>query len=94
VTSGLGGMSGAQPKATKIGGGICLVAEINPKPLNKRHEQGFLDEKYDNLDLVIERVKKAKAKKEAVSIGYLGNVVDLWEKLAQCDDLKVEIGSD
>ena len=71
-----------------------MVAEINPKPLNKRHEQGFLDEKYDNLDLVIERVKKAKAKKEAVSIGYLGNVVDLWEKLAQCDDLKVEIGSD
>jgi urocanate hydratase len=62
--------------------------------LNKRHEQGFLDEKYDNLDLVIERVKKAKAKKEAVSIGYLGNVVDLWEKLAQCDDLNVEIRSD
>lgn len=76
-------MSGAQPKATTIGGGICLVAEINPKPLNKRHAQGYLDEKYSDLDQVIARVKKAKENKEAVSIGYNGNIVDLWEKLAE-----------
>jgi urocanate hydratase len=93
VTSGLGGMSGAQAKATTIGGGICLVTEINEKPLNKRHQQGYLDEKYSDLDQVIERVKEAKAKKEAVSIGYLGNAVDLWEKIAD-SDLVVEIGSD
>jgi urocanate hydratase len=93
VTSGLGGMSGAQAKATTIGGGICLVTEINEKPLNKRHQQGYLDEKYSDLDQVIKRVKEAKAKKEAVSIGYLGNAVDLWEKIAD-SDLVVEIGSD
>lgn len=93
VTSGLGGMSGAQAKATTIGGGICLVTEINEKPLNKRHQQGYLDEKYSDLDQVIKRVKEAKANKEAVSIGYLGNAVDLWEKIAQ-SDLVVEIGSD
>lgn len=93
MTSGLGGMSGAQAKATTIGGGICLVTEINEKPLNKRHQQGYLDEKYSDLDQVIKRVKEAKAKKEAVSIGYLGNAVDLWEKIAD-SDLVVEIGSD
>ena len=93
VTSGLGGMSGAQAKATTIGGGICLVTEINEKPLNKRHQQGYLDEKYSDLDQVIKRVKEAKANKEAVSIGYLGNAVDLWENIAQ-SDLVVEIGSD
>jgi hypothetical protein len=68
-------MSGAQAKATTNGGGICLVTEINEKPLNKRHQQGYLDEKYSDLDQVIKRVKEAKAKKEAVSIGYLGNAV-------------------
>lgn len=94
VTSGLGGMSGAQAKATTIGGGICLVAEINEKPLNKRHSQGYLDEKYSDLDKVIERVRRAKANKEAISIGYNGNVVDLWERLAITEDLVVEIGSD
>lgn len=94
VTSGLGGMSGAQAKATTIGGGICLVAEINEKALNKRHSQGYLDEKYTDLDQLIKRVKQAKANKEAVSIGYNGNVIDLWEKLAKQDDLIVEIGSD
>ena len=86
-------MSGAQAKATTIGGGICLVAEINSKPLNKRNEQGYLDEKYADLDQVIARVKTAKANKEAISIGYNGNAVDLWEKLAE-SDLVVEIGSD
>ena len=94
MTSGLGGMSGAQAKATTIGGGICLVAEINPKPLNKRNEQGYLDEKYSDLDQLITRVKEAKRNKEAVSIGYNGNAVDLWEKLASTEDITVEIGSD
>lgn len=70
------------------------MAEINAKPLNKRHSQGYLDEKYSDLDQVINRVKQAKANKEAVSIGYLGNVVDLWERLAEQEDLTVEIGSD
>ena len=69
------------------------MAEINPKPLNKRHEQGYLDEKYTDLNQLIQRVKQAKANKEAVSIGYCGNAVDLWEKLAE-SDLVVEIGSD
>ena len=87
-------MSGAQAKATTIGGGICLVAEINSKPLNKRHEQGYLDEKYSDLDKLIARVKEAKKNKEAVSIGYNGNAVDLWEKLASTEDITVEIGSD
>jgi urocanate hydratase len=87
-------MSGAQAKATTIGGGICLVAEINEKPLNKRHEEGYLDEKYSDLDQLIARVKKAKANKEAVSIGYLGNTVDMWEKIAEEKDIIVELGSD
>lgn len=75
-------MSGAQPKATTIGGGICVVAEINAKALNKRHEQKYLDEKFTNLDDLIKRIKKAKENQEVVSLGYLGNIVDLWEKLA------------
>lgn len=94
VTSGLGGMSGAQPKAMKILGGICLVAEINPKALDKRHSQGWLDEKYENLDDLILRTKNAQKNKEAISIGYLGNIVDLWERLAIEDDLEINLGSD
>lgn len=86
-------MSGAQAKACTIGGGVCLVAEVNEKPLNKRHSQGYLDEKYSDIDQCIRRVKEAKTKKEAVSIGFLGNAVDMWEKLAE-SDLVVEIGSD
>jgi urocanate hydratase len=93
VTSGLGGMSGAQPKATVIAGGICVIAEVNPKALKTRHDQGWVDEIYDDLDLVINRMKGAKEKKEAVSIAYLGNVVDLWEKLAE-DKLSIDLGSD
>lgn len=93
VTSGLGGMSGAQPKATVIAGGICLVAEINPKAIGVRHKQKWVDEVYDNLDRIIERTKQAREKGEAVSLAYQGNVVDLWEKIA-ASDLKVELGSD
>jgi len=94
VTSGLGGMSGAQPKAMKILGGICLIAEINAKALDKRHSQGWLDEKYENLDELINRAKKAQINQEAISIGYLGNIVDLWERLANDNELEISLGSD
>ncbi len=93
VTSGLGGMSGAQPKATVIAGAICIVAEINPKATEVRHSQGWVDEVYDDLDKLLERVEQARTNKEAVSIAYQGNVVDLWEKLA-AENVKVELGSD
>jgi urocanate hydratase len=93
VTSGLGGMSGAQPKATVIAGGICLVAEVNPKAIIKRKSQGWIDEVYDSLDKAISRVTIARKKKEAVSVAYAGNVVDLWEKLVK-EGIYVELGSD
>lgn len=93
VTSGLGGMSGAQPKATVIAGGICLIAEVNPKALKTRHEQGWVDEVFTDLDAIIKRMKIAVAQKEAVSLAYLGNVVDLWEKLAE-EDCLIDLGSD
>jgi urocanate hydratase len=93
VTSGLGGMSGAQPKATVIAGGICLVAEVNPKAILKRKSQEWIDEVYDNLDKTISRVNTARKKKEAVSIAYAGNIVDLWERLVR-DGISVELGSD
>ena len=93
VTSGLGGMSGAQPKATVIAGGICLVAEVNPKAILKRKSQGWIDEVYDNLDKTISRVNAARKKKKAVSIAYAGNIVDLWERLVR-DGISVELGSD
>lgn len=93
VTSGLGGMSGAQPRATVIAGGICLVAEINAKALEKRKQQGWVDEAYDDLKKACNRVIRAKSNSEAVSIAYLGNVVDLWEYLAE-NKLVPELGSD
>lgn len=93
VTSGLGGMSGAQPKATVIAGGICLIAEINPKATEVRHKQGWVDEVYGNLDLLIDRALAARKNKEAVSLAYQGNIVDLWEKLIE-RNVKVELGSD
>lgn len=93
VTSGLGGMSGAQPKATVIAGGICLVAEINPKAIIKRKSQGWIDEVYDNLDKVISRIIQARKNKEAVSVAYSGNVVNLWEKLVR-EGMEAELGSD
>ena len=93
VTCGLGGMSGAQPKAAKIAGLVSITAEINPKAVHTRHSQGWVDEVFDNLDLLIPRVKEAQAKKEAVSIAYQGNVVDLWEGIVK-EGLKVDVGSD
>jgi len=93
VTSGLGGMSGAQPKATVIAGGICLVAEVNDAAIDKRHAQGWVDEVLDDLDTVAGRIARAREAGEAVSIAYRGNVVDLWEYLAD-NDIPVELGSD
>lgn len=93
VSSGLGGMSGAQPKAGVIAGVVSVIAEINPKAIEIRHGQGWVDEVYDNLDKLITRIRKAMDGKEAVSIAYQGNVVDLWERLA-VDDIAVDLGSD
>ncbi len=93
VSSGLGGMSGAQPKATVIAGGICVIAEVNPKALNTRYEQGWVDEIFTDLDQLLTRMKIAQANKEAVSLAYGGNIVDLWEKLAE-ENCTVDLGSD
>lgn len=93
VTAGLGGMSGAQPKAANIAGVVSITAEINPLAAEKRYAQGWVDELHYNLDELLARVTKARAAKEAVSIAYVGNVVDLWEKLAD-SDVKVDLGSD
>ena len=93
VSSGLGGMSGAQPKAGNISGVVSVVAEINPKVVKKRFDQGWVDEIHTDLDKLIERVREAQAKKEAVSFAYQGNVVDLWEKLAE-QNVAVDLGSD
>ncbi len=93
VTSGLGGMSGAQPKAATIAGAVSITAEINPKAAKKRQEQGWLQELYEDLDKAIDRAMEAREKGEAVSIGYLGNVVDLWERLVE-RDIFVDLGSD
>ncbi|HNF68583.1 MAG TPA: urocanate hydratase [Chitinophagales bacterium] len=93
VTAGLGGMSGAQPKATVIAKGVCVVAEVNPEATTKRHAQGWVDEVFTDLDTLISRMQEARKNKEAVSLAYQGNVVDLWEKLAN-DNIQIEIGSD
>jgi urocanate hydratase len=93
VTCGLGGMSGAQPKAAKIAGLVSITAELNPKAVNTRYSQGWVDEVFENLDLLIARVKIAQEHKEAVSLAYQGNIVDLWERLV-IDNIKVDIGSD
>ena len=93
ITAGLGGMSGAQPKAGNIAGVVSVTAEINPKAARKRYEQGWVDELHDNLDELIVRIKKATEGRETVSLAYVGNVVDLWERLAD-DGIKVDIGSD
>ncbi|NLB67949.1 MAG: urocanate hydratase [Bacteroidales bacterium] len=93
VSSGLGGMSGAQPKAAVIAGVVGIVAEINPKAVSKRYEQGWVDEVYTDCDLIIDRALKASAAREAVSLAYQGNVVDLWERLAD-RNIKVDLGSD
>lgn len=93
VTSGLGGMSGAQPKAAVIAGMICVVAEINPKAVKVRKEQGWVDEVYDSIPLLINRIRIAKSNKEAVSLAYQGNVVDLWEELVT-ENISIDLGSD
>ena len=93
VTAGLGGMSGAQPKAGVIAKGVCIVAEVNPEATYKRQEQGWVDEVYKDLDQLIDRALQAKENKEAVSIAYDGNIVDLWEKLVD-RNVTVELGSD
>ena len=93
VTAGLGGMSGAQPKAGNIAGVISVTAEINPKASYKRHEQGWVDEVIDNLDKLCSRVKEAKKNKEIVSIAFSGNIVDVWEKFDE-ENIFIELGSD
>ena len=93
VSSGLGGMSGAQPKAAKIAGLISVIAEVNPKAIRTRHSQGWVDEVFVDMDKLISRVKKARELGEAVSLAYQGNIVELWEKFAD-HDIRVDIGSD
>ena len=93
VTSGLGGMSGAQPKAAVIAGAIGVIAEINPKATKVRYEQGWVDEVYEDLDKLMARIMKARENKEAVSLAYQGNIVDLWEKIDEAN-IPIELGSD
>lgn len=93
VTAGLGGMSGAQPKAGNIAGIVSVTAEINPLAARKRYDQGWVDELHENLDELIPRIRKAMENKETVSLAYVGNVVDLWERLA-AENIPVDLGSD
>lgn len=93
VSSGLGGMSGAQPKASNIAGVVSVVAEINPLAAIKRHEQGWVDELHDNLDELIPAIRVAVEERRTISMAYVGNVVDLWERLAD-EDIHVDLGSD
>jgi len=94
LSSGLGGMSGAQGKAGRICGCVSVIAEIDPAALNKRLTQGWIDERIEDLDQLIQRIKKARTNKEAVAIGFLGNVVDVWERVAKEDEVLVDIASD
>jgi urocanate hydratase len=93
VSSGLGGMSGAQPKAAGIAGIISVIAEVNPLALRTRHSQGWVDEVYSDIDKLVKRVSLAKAGKEVTSIAYEGNIVDIWEKFAD-ENINVDLGSD
>ncbi|MGB1038062.1 MAG: urocanate hydratase [Bacteroidia bacterium] len=93
LTAGLGGMSGAQPKAGNIAGCITICAEVNPAAAIKRHEQGWVDELIQDIDSLISRVKEAKENKEVVSIAYVGNVVEIWEEFAE-KDIFIHVGSD
>lgn len=93
VSSGLGGMSGAQPKAGNIAGVISVVAEINPKAVEKRFSQGWVDEVHSDLNELMQHIRQAKARCETVSMAYCGNVVDLWERLAD-EGIEVDLGSD
>ncbi len=93
LTAGLGGMSGAQPKAGNIAGCITICAEVNPKAAAKRHEQGWVDILVDNMEDLLTTVKKAQADKAVVSIAYIGNVVEIWERFEQ-EDIFIHVGSD
>lgn len=93
VSSGLGGMSGAQPKAGNIAGVVSVVAEINPKAAQKRYDQGWVDELHSDLNELIPSIRKAVEERKTVSMAYVGNVVDLWERLAE-ENIKVDLGSD
>ena len=93
VTSGLGGMSGAQAKAAVITGAACLICEVNPHAAYKRHEQGWLSEVHDDLDLAIDRLVEARDARVGVSIGYVGNIVDVWERLIE-REVNIDLGSD
>jgi len=93
VTSGLGGMSGAQPKAGNIAGCITVCAEVNPKAVNTRHSQGWVDEVVTDIEALVKRVESAKANKEVVSIAYQGNVVEVWEAFDK-QDIYIDLGSD
>ena len=93
LTAGLGGMSGAQPKAGNIAGCITICAEVNPKAATKRHNQGWVDELIDNMDELITRVRRAQELKEVVSIAFIGNVVDVWERFDK-DEIFIHVGSD
>ena len=93
VTSGLGGMSGAQPKAGNISGCVTVCAEVNPKITHIRHSQGWINEVIENIDELVPRVKKALDNKEVVSIAYLGNVVDIWERF-DLENIHIDLGSD
>lgn len=93
VSSGLGGMSGAQPKAGSIAGVVSVVAEINPKAAQKRYDQGWVDELHSDLNELIPAIRKAVEERKTVSMAYVGNVVDLWERLAE-ENIKVDLGSD
>ena len=93
VTAGLGGMSGAQPKAGNIAGCITICAEVNPKITQIRLDQGWVDEKITDLDILVKRVRIAKEKKEVISLAYLGNIVDVWEKF-DVENIHIDLGSD
>ncbi|MBN3583562.1 urocanate hydratase [Algoriphagus aestuarii] len=93
LTAGLGGMSGAQPKAGNIAGCITICAEVNPAAARKRHEQGWVDELIENLDELVSRTRLAKQNQEVVSLAFIGNVVDVWERF-DAEDIFVELGSD
>ncbi len=93
VTAGLGGMSGAQPKAGNIAGVVSVTAEINPLAARKRYNQGWVDELHEDLDELMSRIREAVRNREVVSMAYIGNVVDLWERLAD-EDIRVDLGSD
>lgn len=93
LTAGLGGMSGAQPKAGNIAGCITVCAEVNPEAAKKRHEQGWVDELLTNISGLVERTKEAIAKKEVISLAYIGNIVEVWEQFYE-EDIFVHLGSD